>query len=83
MEILPSARKHGISDDEMRHAAANALATISTPEQPAFVMLVGPTETGQLLEIGLLTDADNDYVIHAMPARSRYLTMIREQRGEP
>ena len=36
---------------------------------------------GQLLEIGVLAAGDNDYVIHAMPARSKYLRMIKPKRG--
>ncbi len=39
VEIRPSARKHGISDDDIRHAINNAVAAITQPEQPEFSML--------------------------------------------
>ena len=39
-------------------------------------MLIGPDLAAQLLEIGVVSDDDNDYVIHAMPARAKYLKMI-------
>ena len=82
MEILPSARKHGISDDDIRHAFEDAVASITVPDQPGFSMLLGPDHSAQLLEVGVLADDDNDYVIHAMPARPKYLKMIRPNRGD-
>ena len=76
MEIRPSARKHGISDDGIRHAIDHAIAAITRPEQPDFTMLIGPTTHAQLLEVGIVATDDQDYVIHAMPARTKYLSMI-------
>jgi hypothetical protein len=52
VEIRSSARKHGISDDEIRHAIDNAIAAITRPEQPDFTMLIGPDATARLLEVG-------------------------------
>jgi hypothetical protein len=80
-EILPSAHKHEIFDDDIRHAFENAVASITVADQPEFSMIIGPDETGRLLEIGVLADDDNDYVIHAMPARPKYLKLIRPHRG--
>jgi hypothetical protein len=34
-------------------------------------MIIGPDESGRLLEIGVVADDDNDYVIYAMPARPK------------
>jgi len=45
-------------------------------------MLVGADEEGQLLEIGVLAADDNDYIIHAMHARPRYLRLINQDRGD-
>ncbi len=81
MEILPSARKHGISDDDIRHVVNNAVAAITTAHQPDFTMLIGPDASARLLEVGVLAADDNDYVIHAMRARDKYLAMI-EPRGD-
>ena len=78
-----SCRKHGISDDDIRHAFENAVASITVPDQPGFSMVLGPDQSAQqVLEIGVLADDDNDYVIHAMPARAKYLKMIRPNRGD-
>lgn len=84
MEIRPSARKHGISDDDIRHAIDHAIAAITRPEQPEFTMLIGPTTDAQLLEVGIVATDDQDYVIHAMPARARYLfTIDRTAEDDP
>ena len=82
MEIVASARKHGISDDDIRHAFINAVAAITTADQSDFTMLIGADIAGKFLEIGVLAAEDNDYVIHAMAARSRYLKMIKPKRGD-
>jgi hypothetical protein len=80
VEIRPSARKHGVSDDDIRHAINNAIAAITHPDQPDFTMLIGPQRSTGLIEIGVIETDDQDYVIHAMPARQMYLAMI--ERGD-
>lgn len=49
VEIRPSAHKHGVSDDNIRHAINNAIAAITRPEQPDFTMLIGPDTSARLL----------------------------------
>jgi hypothetical protein len=68
-EIRPSARKHGISDDEIRNAID-------------LTMLIGPDATARPLEVGVIETGDQDYVIHAMTARSKYLSMLETPGGE-
>lgn len=80
MEIAPSARRHEISDDDIRHAARNAIATLSVADQPDFTMLIGPDTAGRLVEVGVLSDEDDDYIIHAMLARPRYVRLVAERR---
>ena len=82
LEILASPRRHGIPEDDIRHAINNAIAAINAPHQPDFVMLIGPSSSMTLLEVGVLSADDNDYVIHAMPARQKYLKMIEPRRGD-
>ena len=38
-----------------------------------FLMAVGPGMTGRLLEIGIVKGADGPVVVHAMPARAKYV----------
>jgi hypothetical protein len=37
------------------------------------VMLVGADSAGNLLEVGVLDSADGPIIVHAMPARAKYL----------
>ncbi len=82
VEILPSSRRNGIVDDSIRHAYTNAIAAITAPDQPDFTMLVGADAEGQLLEIGVLASDDNDYIIHAVHARPKYLRLISQDGGD-
>ena len=82
MEILPSAHRHQISADDIRHAVDNAIGAINAPSQPDFTMLIGPDIVGRLLEIGVLTADDNEYVIHAMAARPKYLKVLERHQGD-
>ncbi|GAB2763139.1 hypothetical protein GCM10027174_44780 [Salinifilum aidingensis] len=46
--LLPSARKHGIADDDMLHAYRNYLDAIEQTDE--MTMLIGPDQAGRLLE---------------------------------
>ena len=50
VEILASARRHGISDDDIRHAVENALAGSPVDAQTDFMMLVGPDQAGNMVD---------------------------------
>ncbi|MEY2755372.1 MAG: hypothetical protein RJB65_1730 [Actinomycetota bacterium] len=36
------------------------------------VMLIGPSTSGALIEIGISASADRDVIVHAMSARSKF-----------
>jgi hypothetical protein len=76
VEILASARRHGISDDDIRHAVENSLAGGRSDDQIDFVMLVGPDQSGNLIEVGIVVTDDIEYAIHAMRARNQYLEWL-------
>jgi hypothetical protein len=76
VEILSSARRHGISDDDIRHAVDNAISGVTADDQVGFTMLIGPDQAGNLLEVGVVEDDEIECVIHAMPARSKYLEVL-------
>ncbi|CAN5898594.1 hypothetical protein BH23ACT5_BH23ACT5_10340 [soil metagenome] len=69
--ILDSARKHGVSDETILHAFDNAILTEDLEE--GFTMFVGPDRAGNLHEVGVVGSADGPVVVHAMPARPKYL----------
>jgi hypothetical protein len=68
--ILESARKHGISDADMLHAYRHPVRVFVTDD---LVMLVGGDEAGRLLEVGVAEAEGLEFVVHAMPARERFL----------
>lgn len=70
--ILDSARKHGVADDDMLHAFRNPIRFI---EQDDLTMIIGTGSNGALLEIGIVTATDFEgfLIVHAMPARSKYI----------
>ena len=68
--ILASARKHGITDEDMLHAFRNPIRII---DQDDITVLIGPDAHGNLLEIALVQKFRRLEIVHAMKARSRYL----------
>jgi len=68
--ILESARKHGISDDDMLHAYRNPIRVFVLDD---LVMLIGGDEAGRFLEVGVVEAEGLEFIVHAMPARERFL----------
>lgn len=69
--IAPSARKHGISDEDIRHALANPIRVFELDD--GFVMLIGANAAAVLLEVGVVEATTGLVVVHAMPAREKFL----------
>jgi hypothetical protein len=69
--IAPSARRHGVSDDTIIHAFNNPIRTEHLDDD--MTMLIGPDHAGNLFEIGVVISSDGPVIVHAMPARSKYL----------
>ena len=68
--ILESARKHGISDDDMLHSYRNPIRVFVLDD---LVMLIGGDEAGRFLEVGVVEAEGLEFIVHAMPARERFL----------
>ncbi|MFH1331230.1 MAG: hypothetical protein ABIJ48_11330 [Actinomycetota bacterium] len=68
--ILASARKHGIADDDMLHAYHHPVRVFETRD---LVVLIGADRSGRLLEIGVASAEGLDFIVHAMPARPKFL----------
>jgi len=64
------------SDDDIRHAVENSLAGGRSDDQTDLVMLVGPDQSGNLIEAGIVVTDDIEYAIHAMRARHQYLEWL-------
>lgn len=76
--ISPSAHRHQVTDEQIRHALRQHMWSYEKDER--FVMVVGPDDSGQLIEVGIVYPADGaePIVVHAMPVRQSYLS-----RGHP
>lgn len=72
MVIEPSARKHGVSDDDALHAFHNHWKAFETSDADV-MMFVGPARNGEPLEVGVVIDAEGVAIIHAMRARPKFL----------
>lgn len=68
--ILASARKHQIADDDMLHAYRNPIRVFDLDD---LTMLIGPDSAARLLEIGVSDAEGIEFIVHAMPARDRFL----------
>ena len=68
--ILASARKHAVSDDDILHAYRHPTRVLELDD---LVILIGPSRTGQLLEVGVSHAEGIDFIIHAMPARAKFM----------
>lgn len=75
MKIAKSARRHGVEDDAICHAIANAIRVVRTDDG---LFVIGPDAGGRMLElIARPISAEELLVFHAMPLRpansQRYL----------
>jgi len=69
--ILHSARRHGITGDNIAHAWRNPVSSWEMDE--GMTMLIGPDRAARLLEVGVVDSDEGPVVVHAMPARSKFL----------
>ena len=75
MEIDPSARKHGVSDEDIRHAYEHFayVATVDSEDILVRVLYLGPDRAANLLElVAIERDDREELVIHAMRMSRKY-----------
>lgn len=77
MEIHPSARRHGIADDDILHAIEHSMVVDDLGEDPDRWLVIGPDRSANLLETVVLITAEGDeLIIHAMPLRPVYRKLL-------
>lgn len=69
--IAPSARKHGVSDEDMLHAYRNPIRIFDLDE--GFTMIIGANATAIIFEIGVVEGGTAPVIVHAMRARGKFL----------
>lgn len=67
---MASARKHGITDEDILHAYRNPIRVFQMDD---LVMLIGGDESGRMLEIGVAAAEGIEFIIHAIAAREKFL----------
>lgn len=76
MEILDSAKKHGIEADDIHHAVRNAVVIEELEDD--LRLYLGPGRDASFLEVICLRRADGrtELAIHAMPMRPKYHRLL-------
>lgn len=68
--VVPdSAGRQGVDEEDALHAYAFAVDSFIV----GVVMYIGPSRAGRLLEIGAVEWHDEVAIVHAMPARPKFL----------
>ena len=68
--ILASARKHGVTDEDMLHAYRNPTRVFELDD---LTMLVGPDRSANPLEVGVTTAEAVDFIVHPVAVCPRFL----------
>ena len=69
--IAASALRHGVTADDIRHALRHPVRIWDLGD--GFVMTVGSSRAAALLEVGTVEGNAAVVVVHAMPARAKFL----------
>ncbi|MGN6187444.1 MAG: hypothetical protein ACTHOE_00980 [Conexibacter sp.] len=78
MRIHTSARKHGVADEDIRHATDHALVIEDIGDDPDRWLVLGPDRAANMLEVVVLTTVEgNRLAIHAMSMRPIYERLLR------
>jgi hypothetical protein len=72
VDVEPSARQHGVNDDDMFHAVRHHRAAFVT-DDAAVTMFIGSSMAGEPLGVGVVEDDEGVALIHTMPARAKFL----------
>ena len=79
MIILPSARKHGISDINMLEVIADPYVVLTVREEPEKLLFLGFDSKARAIEV--ITDTGTDgqvFIIHADKITKQYEKLLRE-----
>ena len=75
MIVIDSARKHGISDQDIKYVYESATDFILLQQagRPTLMLLFGHDTIGRGLEVGYITNTQGeDIIVHAMKIRPGY-----------
>lgn len=76
MEVLPSAFRHGVETEDIQHVLHNAGLVEEIGEDPLRYLVLGADRAGRFLELVVMDRPQGPAVIHAMPMRAKYRTLL-------
>lgn len=81
MDVLDSAFRHHIDTDDIQHALRHASIVEEIADDPVryLYLVLGPDRAGNLLELVVLDRDPDPAVIHAMPMRAKYRTLLPKE----
>ena len=78
MKILPSARKHGMSDEDIAYVLVNALRMVEYEyDGEERLLVIGPDRLGRLLELVAVPVTEPSRIIHADRLRPKFFDYLR------
>jgi hypothetical protein len=81
VEVHRAACRHGVREDDIQHATAHpvVVADVDPDADPPKLLVIGPDTAGNLLEVIMLSLADDRLLaIHAMSLRRAYYNLLPE-----
>jgi hypothetical protein len=76
LEIHPSARKHAIADEDIKHATTHAMAIEDGDDETR--LYIGPARDAELIEVVTIVRRHQiELAIHAMKMRRQYRRLLR------
>ncbi|QDQ96722.1 hypothetical protein [Tomitella fengzijianii] len=69
--IADSARRHAIDDRDIIHAFNHPMWFEELGD--GLVMIIGPSRSAQMVEVGVVDSEAGPVIVHAMPARRKFL----------
>jgi hypothetical protein len=80
VEVLSSAFRHDVEDDDIQHGGKNAVVIEEVADDPIRYLVPGPDRGGNLLELVVLDRPQGPAVIHAMAMTEQYRHLLPKGR---
>jgi hypothetical protein len=75
VDVRDGARKHGVTDEDMRHAVRHAVRGVELDDE--LTLLIGADRAGRLLEVIVAEfETDQARIIHAMLLRATFYRFL-------
>jgi uncharacterized DUF497 family protein len=73
VEVADSARKHGITDEDMHHAVRVAFRVIEQEyDGEQRILVIGADQSGRLLEVVVVQKDSGPVIVHADSLRAKF-----------